>query len=50
VYFIVHGHIENYFHVFNTYQQGRIKGWGATRAIAPGPPLTGRPRDDIYLF
>ena len=29
--------------------QGRIKG-GATGAIAPGPPLQGVPRDDIYLF
>jgi len=23
---------------------------GATGAIAPGPPLQGGPRDDIYLF
>jgi len=23
---------------------------GATGAIAPGPPLKGGPRDDIYLF
>ena len=29
--------------------QGRIKG-GATGAIAPGPPLQGAPRDEIYLF
>jgi len=28
---------------------GRIKG-GATGAIAPGPPLEGDPRDEIYLF
>ena len=25
-------------------------GGGATGAIAPGPPLQGGPRDDIYLF
>jgi len=30
-------------------RQGRIKG-GATGAIAPGPPLQGAPRDEIYLF
>jgi len=29
--------------------QGRTKG-GATGAIAPGPPLKGGPRDEIYLF
>ena len=29
--------------------QGRIKG-GATGAIAPGPPLQGAPRDEIYFF
>jgi len=23
---------------------------GATGAVAPGPPLRGGPRDDIYLF
>ena len=28
--------------------QGRIKG-GATGAVAPGPPLHGGPRDDIYF-
>jgi len=30
-------------------EQGRIKG-GVTAAIAPGPPLEGGPRDEIYLF
>ena len=30
--------------------QGRIKGGGATEAIAPGPPLQRGPRDEIYLF
>ena len=34
---------------FSRYKQGRIKG-GATGAIAPGPPLQGAPRDEIYLF
>jgi len=29
--------------------QGRMKG-GATGAIAPGPPLQGGPRDEVYLF
>jgi len=30
--------------------QGRIKGGGAMGAIAPGPPLEGDPRGEIYLF
>jgi len=32
------------------WNQGRIKGGGATGAIAPGRPLQGDPRDEIYLF
>ena len=32
-----------------TSRQGRIK-WGATGVIAPGPPLHGGPRDEIYSF